>query len=172
MAKLTDDEIATKLEEVKTIRFCLDKDPLTLGLNSILAKLAEVQSQKSRLSSLIMEAMQNAAVCEIEKEQIQNDHDRKLDLLMATDDDVKNQKSAEQRNTHGRLKMTDQVLALHKADVSSIKAGWYQKILQSVYNDLESANGNLSRQISVIQLESNINGGQFQNKGTIKQINL
>lgn len=172
MAKLNDDQIAANLEEVKTIRFQLDPDPTSLGLNSILGKLAEVQQQKSRVSAMITEAMANVAIHEIEKESAQHEHDRKFDFFMATDDEVKNQKSAEQRNTHARLKMPDHVLSLHRADIGHIKSTWYLKLLQSVYSDLDSANTNLSRQITVLQLESNFQGGAGGfNRGTVKQLN-
>ena len=164
---LTEEQMADRLEEVKLLKFQLDPDPTALGLRSLLLKLAEVQMLKSRISAMLTESMANVANCEIDKENVQSEYDRKLEYYMVTDDEVKNQKSAEQRNFHAKVKMTDLVLKLHAAEVSLIKATWFQKILSTVYADLESANSNVSRQISVIQLESQISSG-----GNFKAINI
>jgi hypothetical protein len=168
---LTEEQINERLEEVKKIRFFLDADPTVLGLNSLLTKLAECQLQKDRVSFLVMEAMKNMSEHEIQKEMTQGDYDRNMDLAL-TDPQVAAQKSAELRQTHAKLKMPEKVLALHQMEVASIRASWYLKILQSMYSNLESANNNLSRQITVLQLESGINGGSGLSRGTMKNINI
>lgn len=169
---LTEDQINERLEEVKKIRFFLDADPTVLGLNSLLTKLAEVQLQKDRVSFLVMESMKNMSEHEIQKEMVQGEYDRNLEMLLATDATVAAQKSAEMRQTHAKLKMPEKVLALHQAEVASIRASWYMKILQNMYSNLESANNNLSRQITVLQLENGISSGAGLNRGTIKNINI
>jgi NRPS condensation-like uncharacterized protein len=174
MALLTEQEINTRLDEVKKIQFFLEPDPLKVGLQTLLVKLAEIQIQKNRVSYLITEAMQNNAKAEIEKEAAQSEYNRNLELNL-TDPQVAAQKSTELRNTHAKLKMPELVLKLHHADIASIQANWYMKILSSIYSNLESANSNLSRQISVIQLENNISNGNVgnpQNRGVIKQMNF
>lgn len=168
---LTEEQISAHLEEVKKIQFFLDSDPLSKGLNSLNGKIAEVQANKDRISSLIIEAMRNVAEHDIVKETVQHDHDRQIELLLATDASVSAQKSAEMRNTHARLKMPELVLKLHHADIAQIKASWYLKILQSVHSNLESANSNLSRQITVLQMDQNLSGGNM-NRGTVKTINI
>ena len=146
---LTEEQINERLEEVKKIKFFLDPDPTVLGLNSLLTKLAEIQLQKDRVSFLVMEAMKNMSEHDIQKEMVQGDYDRNLEMNLI-DPQVAAQKSAEMRNTHAKMKMSDKVLALHQAEVASIRASWYMKILQNFYSNLESANSNVSRQISVI----------------------
>lgn len=172
---LTEEQITEKLDEVQKIRFFLDPDPSSLGLVSINHKLAELQLSKDRVASLLLEAMRNAAEHEILKETIQHKHDRQLEYLMTTEPACLNAKSAEARSVQGRIKMPDLVMELHHADIAQIKAGWYLKILQSVHSNLESANSNLSRQITVVQLSSNLGEGHFtnpQNRGITKNINL
>ena len=170
---LTDDQIAEKLEEVKKIQIFLDPDPTVKGLVSLNYKIAEIQISKDRISSLILEAMRNVAEHDIIKETVQHEHDRQLEMLLATDATVSAQKSAEMRNTHARLKMPELVLKLHHADIAQIKASWYLKILQSVHSNLESTNSNLSRQITVIQMDQNLQGGGGSgNRGSLKNINL
>lgn len=169
---LTEEQINERLEEVKKIRFFLDADPTVLGLNSLLTKLAEVQLQKDRVSFLVMESMKNMSEHEIQKEMTQGEYDRNLEMYLATDPGVAAQKSAEMRQTHAKLKMPEKVLALHQAEVASIRASWYMKILQNMYSNLESANNNLSRQITVLQLEQGISGGSGLSRGTMKSINI
>lgn len=155
---LTEEKMSENLEEVKKIQVYLDADPLAKGLASVNNKLAEIQVAKDKVSTLLMEAMKNLAENEILKDQAQNKHDRQQDLLIATDASIQAQKSAEQRSIHARMKMPELVLALHHADVAMLKASWYLKCLQLVSSNLESANANLSRQITVIQMDLNLQG--------------
>jgi hypothetical protein len=165
---LTEEKMSENLEEVKKIQVYLDEDPLSKGLVSVNNKLAEIQIAKDKVSSLLMDAMKNLAEHEILKEVVQNEHDRQQDLLIATDASVQAQKSAEQRSIHARLKMPELVLKLHHADIALIKAQWYQKCLTLVASNLESANSNLSRQITVIQMDLNLQGPSagIQRSGT------
>jgi hypothetical protein len=116
--------------------------------------------------------MKNLAEHEILKDVAQNEHDRQQDLLIATDATVQAQKSAEQRSIHARLKMPEMVLKLHHADIALLKASWYLKCLQLVASNLESANSNLSRQITVIQMDQNLQGNGGGNRSSIKSINI
>lgn len=155
---LTEEQMSANLEEVKKIQVYLDEDPLSKGLVSVNNKLSEIQIAKDKVSSLLMVGMKNLAENEILKDQAQNKHDRQQDLLIATDTTIQAQKSAEQRSIHARMKMPELVLGLHHADIALLKASWYLKCLQLVASNLESANANLSRQITVIQMDLNLQG--------------
>ena len=169
---LTEEQMAERLEEVKKIQVILEPDPTVKGLVSLNYKIAEIQLAKDRVSSLLLEAMKNMAEHEILKDVAQNTHDRQQDLLIATDASVQAQKSAEARSIHARMKMPELVLALHHEEVSSLKASWYLKCLQLVASNLESTNSNLSRQITVIQMDSALQGGNLANRGVIKNFNV
>jgi hypothetical protein len=170
---LTDEQMAEKLEAVKKIQVFLDPDPTTKGLVSLNYKLAELQIAKDHVTSLILEAMKNMSENEIVKETVQNEHDRKQDYLIATEPSVQAQKSAEARSIHARLKMPDLVMSLHHAEIAETKASWYLKCLQLVSSNLESANSNLSRQITVIQMDQNLQGNNGSNRSsTIKTLNI
>ncbi len=170
---LTDEQISENLEAVKKIQVFLDPDPTTKGLVSLNYKLAELQIAKDRVTSLLLEAMKNLSENEILKETVQNDHDRKQDYITATDASVQAQKSAEARAIHARLKMPDLVMNLHHAEIAETKASWYLKCLTLVSSNLESANSNLSRQITVIQMDQNLQGnGGNRSASTIKTLNI
>jgi hypothetical protein len=168
---LTDEQMGEKLEAVKKIQVFLDPDPTVKGLVSLNYKLAELQLAKDHVSGMILEAMKNMAEYEILRETSQNIHDRQLDFLVATDPSVQAQKSAEARAIHARLKMPSLVMDLHHADIAEVKASWYLKCLQLVSSNLESANSNLSRQITVIQMDQNLqgNGG---GRNIVKTLNI
>src|SRR5665213_3066899 len=119
---LTDEQMAKRLDTVKKIQVFLDPDPIVKGLMSLNYKLAELQLAKDHVSGMILEAMKNMAEHEILKDTAQNAHDRKQDLLIATDASIQNQKSAEQRSIHARLKMPDLVMNLHLEEVAEMKA--------------------------------------------------
>jgi hypothetical protein len=169
---LTEEQMAEKLEEVKKIQVFLDPDPTVKGLVSLNYKLAELQLAKDHVSALLLEAMKNMAEHDILKEEALHAHDRQQDLLIATDPAVIAQKSAEQRSIHARMKMPDLVMDLHHEDIATLKASWYLKCLQLVSSNLESANSNLSRQITVIQMDQNLQGNGNGNRGSIKSINI
>lgn len=169
---LSEEKMAENLEEIKKIQIFLDPDPTVKGLVSLNYKIAEIQLAKDRLSGFILEAMRNVAEHDIIKETVQHDHDRQLELLVTTDQACLAAKSAEARNVAARIKMPEKVLALHHAEVAQIKASWYMKILQSVHSNIESTNGNLSRQITVIQMDQNLQGNSGGNRGSLKNINV
>lgn len=167
---LSEEKMSENLEEVKKVQVYLDPDPILKGLSSVNNKLAEIQVAKDKIAGLLMEAMKNLAENEILKDEAQNKHDRQQDLLIATDASIQAQKSAEQRSIHARLKMPELVLALHRADIALLKASWYLKCLQLVASNLESGNANLSRQITVIQMDLNLQGGAAAGRSATKTL--
>jgi hypothetical protein len=170
---LSEEQMAKNLEDVKRVRVELDPDPVVKGLASLNYKIAELQIAKDHVSGLLLEAMKSMAEHEILKDIAQNAHDRQLDLLVATDASVQAQKSAEQRSIHARMKMPELVLSLHHEEVASLKASWYMKCLQLVASNLESTNSNLSRQITVIQMDQALQGGaNLANRSVTKSFNL
>lgn len=169
---LTDEQMAERLEEVKKIQVLLDPDPIVKGLVSLNYKLTEVQLAKDRITTLLLESMKNVAELEILKEICQNEYDRQLELLLVTEASCLAAKSAEARNVAARLKMPELVLKLHHQDISLIKGQWFMKCLQLVHSNLESVNSNLSRQITVVQLDQNLQGNSGGNRSTIKSLNI
>jgi len=171
---LSEEQMAERLEEVKKIQVILDPDPTTKGLASLNLKLTEMQLAKDRVTSLLLESMKNVAELEILKEICQNEHDRQLELLMVTEQSCLAAKSADARNVAARIKMPELVLKLHHKDISLIKGQWFMKCIQLVHSNLESANSNLSRQITVVQLDQNLQGGNGgnMNRSVTKSFNL
>lgn len=169
---LSEEQMAERLEEVKKIRVELDPDPVVRGLSSLNLKIAEIQIAKDHVSGLLLEAMKSTAEHEILHDIAKNTHDRQIDLLVATDPEVQAQKSAEARSIHARMKAPNLVLDLHHCEIALLKAQWYMKCLTLVASNLESTNSNLSRQITVIQMDSALQGGNLVNRGVTKSFNI
>jgi len=169
---LTDEQMAEKLEAVKKIQVFLDPDPTVKGLVSLNYKLAELQLAKDHVSGLLLEAMKNMAENEILRDVAKNAQDRQQDFLIATEPAVKAEKSAEARAIQARIRMPDLVFAYEHSEIEYTKASFYLKCLQLVSSNLESANSNLSRQITVIQMDQNLQGNSGGNRGTVKTLNI
>jgi hypothetical protein len=69
-------------------------------------------------------------------------------------------KSAEARTSLANQRMPELVLKVHFAEVEMLKSSGYLNVLKNIYSNLESCNSNLSRQITVIQLSTQVEGLQ------------
>ena len=157
---LTDDEINDRLKEVAEVRVALDPDPVQNGITSLNKKLSEIQLYKDRVSYLVTEALHNSNLAEIEHTKLKGDYDRQLQTLLATDSQVMAGKSAEARTSLANQRMPELVLKVHFAEVEMLKSSGYLNVLKNIYSNLESCNSNLSRQITVIQLSTQVEGLQ------------
>lgn len=163
MTLLTDIQIAERLKEVSQVRVALDPDPMASGITTLNKKLAEIQLSKDRVSFLVTEALQNSNAAEVTHELIKGEYERELEVLLATDSQVMAQKSSEMRNATAKQKIAAKVLQVHHAEVDLLKAQGYLNVLKNIYSNLESCNSNLSRQITVLQLSTEV--GEIQRKG-------
>ena len=149
---LTDEDYEKRYKELSTVKIELDPDPLSTGLPSINRKIAELQSQRERVNAMLIEAIKNKSEANILFDAKKGDHGRQLENLLATDQDVKVQKSSELRKATANVKLKDLVIDMAYSELEAQKADAYYKCVQQMYGHLESANMNLSRQISVIQM--------------------
>jgi len=153
---LKEEDYKTRLVDLNEMYVKLDSDPVADGLSTISEKIAEIQSKKDTVSSYLVEAIANKSyyesVYDTEKLNIELEQDR----LCATDADVKSQKSDTSRKSAANVKMSDKLLANHTNLLAFVTAESYLKSVYQVYNNLCSAQENLSRQISVVQMSMNI----------------
>lgn len=153
---LTQDEYQKRYTVLKDMHIVLDADPVVLGLQSLSAKLAEVQHLRNRVGTALAEAIQNKSEVEIAQSMVENQFDAQLAKLMMTDEYVRGQKSDKSREMAAQTKMGDLVLQKHYSEVDLLRAESYEKFVRQISETLEAANGNISRQISVIQMSIQI----------------
>src|SRR5579863_3194874 len=149
---LTAEEYNKHYEVLKTLSLDLDVDPITKGLDSLTKKLSEVQELRNRVSKAMLIAIQNKTEAEIEYKRVDNILETRKTTLVLQDDFVRGQKSQEMRDLAAQSKMPELVLEQHQKEVDLVRADAYLKFVQQISDNLEAANTNLSRQISVIQM--------------------
>jgi len=156
MIKLTEVEYTKNLEELETLKVSLDKDPVAQGLSAINEKIADIQAKKDRVSNLLVEALANK--CEYEKkyDTTKTSLDLERSKEIVTDTDIKNLKSDSARQAAANVKLNQKCLDNHADLLEFMTAESYLKCIYQIYNNLCSAQENLSRQISVIQMGINI----------------
>lgn len=169
---LTDEEIAVRFQDLQALRIELDEDPVSVGLTSLTAKLAQIQLNRDRVQFLLNEAIRNSTEAEVVFKQAESLYDGQMDFLLSTDEDVKSRKSEAMRSAQARTKMSEQVLKLHHAELDMKKAQAYFKGLYSILENMESANNNISRQITVIQMSTAIGEvpGKHFSGGTVVKL--
>jgi hypothetical protein len=149
---LSEQEYEVRLSELQKVRIVLDENPVAGGLLSISQKIAQVQGHKDRVSALFVEAINNRSQAQIMLNEAKADYDQKLHNLLATDEDVQRQKNMAAQKAMADTKISQEVLQAHWAEKAFEESDAYYKCVQHIYSNLESANSNLSRQISVVQM--------------------
>lgn len=149
---LTQEEYAKRYDALKELSLELAVDPVVEGLNSLTKKLSEVQHLRNRIGKAFAEAIHNKSEAEIAQSVIEHQMEVEMAKVMMTDENVRGQKSEKMRDLAAQAKMPGLVLDKHQKDVNLIRAEAYEKYVKQIYDTLEAANTNLSRQISVVQM--------------------
>jgi len=142
--------------ELITIRIDLDADPANSGIGSLNEKIAAVHALKERVSTILSEAIANVYERERIYQELRVDYERKFDSILVSDPQIQNLKSEGLRKAACNSKLPDEFAKVNSASIDLAEAESFQKIVQNKYNLLDSANMNISRQISVIQLQLDI----------------
>lgn len=149
---LTDEYMIERLREVNGYSIGLQEDPSLSSTSEINKRISMVQSYKDRVAFLLAEAIHNHTMAEINKSRSEHELDSKTEELLATDADVQAQKSAEMRSAKAKIKIPELVKRQHNSDVDLIKSVGYLKALQTIFNNLDSTNNNIIKQLAVLQM--------------------
>lgn len=140
-----------RYEVVKSFSIELSPDPVSEGLDSLTAKLSEIQRLRNRVSAALTEAIRNKSESEIDRDTVKNNLDMKMAELKITDEFVRSHSSDKKMDAAAMTKCPDLLLQMHAKEVELIRAETYEKFVNQIHENLDAANTNLSRQISVIQ---------------------
>ena len=150
----------TLRSEISSIKFELDTDPAQIGVGNINRKISEVHAYKERVASILGEAITNVYKRDHLYQESKLDYDIKFEKLLNSDDQIKNLKSEGLRTAACNSKIPDEYMRMCNLKIDLNDAEGFLKFVQTRFNQLESANSNLSRQISVIELQMDI--GEIQ----------
>jgi hypothetical protein len=153
---LTEQEMSERLQAVQKIKVELDASPESNGLPSLNKKISEIQENKNYLNALLVESIENKTRAQVIFETKKTKLQMELDGHMVNTDSVKGQKNAEARKSAANVEAHVLVLEEHNARIEYMKATSYQACIRQHYDNIESAFQALSRQITVLQLDSNL----------------
>lgn len=142
--------------ELASIRIDLDSDPAATGIGNLNVKIAEVHALKGRVAGMLSEAIANVAERDRTYQEYKILYEAKFDAILNQDPEIRNLKSEGLRTAACNAKLPDEYAKVNASKIDLADAESFQKIVQTKYNLLDSANTNISRQISVIQLQLDI----------------
>lgn len=142
--------------ELASIHINLDADPASIGIGHLNEKIAEVHSLKDRVAGMLSDAIANVSERDRLYQEAKMLYEAKFDTLLNNDQEIRNLKSEGLRTAACNAKLPDEYAKMNSAKIDLADAESFQKIVQTKYNLLDSANTNISRQISVIQLQLDI----------------
>ena len=138
-------------EELSQHKVLLDGDPVKIGLNSLLVKLAEVQEGKNRISQMFLDSIKNLDECEKSYDIANFVYERELEEILRSRRDIMELKSEKLRTSAANAELTTQLNNLLTAEQHLNRAKNYHKSVKIVHDNLESTNANISRQLTVIE---------------------
>ncbi len=143
-------------KELASIQIDLDADPASTGIGQLNAKIAEVHALKERVATIMSEAIANVAERNRAHQEAKMTYEAKFDAILNNDKSVQELKSEGLRRAACNAKLPDEYARVNSTEIDLSDAESFQKLVQAKYNLLDSANTNISRQISVIQLQVDI----------------
>jgi len=150
------EEYSKLRQELASVHIELDGDPAATGIGILNEKIAEVHALKERVSAVLSRAIANVADRERTYQESKLVYDAKYDAILIQDDSVKNLKSEGLRRAACNAQIPDEYATVNAYKMDLADAESFQKLVQTKYNLLDSANTNISRQISVIQLQLDV----------------
>ena len=151
-------------KELASIHIELDADPAAIGIGHLNEKIAEVHALKERVSGILSEAIANVADREHLYQETKIAYEAKFDAILNGDTTISQLKSDALRRAAVNSQLPEEFAKACALKIDLGDAESFQKLVQSKYNLLDSANTNISRQISVIQLQLEV--GEINRSGS------
>ena len=137
-------------QELSATGIYLDDDPTAVGLNSLNMKIAQIDSQKTRIGYVLTLAIQHENDIESTCKFINRVYDKKRASFLGS---VSIKELGNQNLREAAVEREFAILLDVKNDmeISLMKAKSFTKTVQQVFNALDSTNKNISRQLTAIQ---------------------
>lgn len=148
---LTEQQYQERLDRLAKLRVSLDSDITTVSIPHLLNKLAEIQNQRNRASSALVEAFNNRAEAKAIFEDAKAELDMQMDNLLATDENVKQQKTAEMRTSLASTKCADLAMKKHHALLVTLRADSYFDTVNEIANNLKDVHQTLEEQVGFLK---------------------
>lgn len=153
-----EEEYKKSMAVLREIRVSIDNDPVRVGLDAINRKLSEVQDARDKVTSIISKAIENKTNAKVVYDMRKTEYGMEVDRLLAEDEDVRKQKSADVRKASANVKSASLQLEDHAAKIDLLRAEGYLQTAMNIYENLKASYDTLSRQISTMHFQHEIGG--------------
>lgn len=149
------------LKELQEMGVALNEDPSAFGLASLNVQIAKVDAQKTRAAAILGIAITNESRIEVWSKKLNAIYKREFDLHLPKSP-VKEFSNKELREAACNILLSELTKATDAIDGSLAQAKSFTKFVQNTLDKLDSTNKNISRQITVLQIQIDI--GEIQRR--------
>jgi hypothetical protein len=143
-------------QELDAITIDLDTDPASTGVGSINSKIAEVHALKERVAAILTDAIKNVHEREKIHKEADYSYQKKFDKILYEDESIQKMRSDTLRKAAINARISDDYMDVQAKAIDLNDAKGFQKMVQTKFDLLDSANNNISRQITVVDLQLQI----------------
>ena len=143
-------------KELNNYGVTLDEDPTSVGLSSLNQKIANIDSQKTRIGGILTSAYRNEDVITL----VMNDISRTLEKeksALVKDEEIVKLSNQSLRDAAVNRKLSELLDLKGEVEGFYLQARTFTKVVQHVFNMLDSTNKNISRQLTTIQTMISLN---------------
>jgi hypothetical protein len=143
------------IKELNASGIELSEDPSAVPLNELNAKIAQVDAQKTRVATILTQAIVNENGLDVLVKKINSLYKAEFDRRLPQDP-VKNFSNASLREGACNSILAELKGVVHAVEGSLSQAKTFTKVVQNELAKLDSTNKNISRQITVLQIQIEI----------------
>jgi len=149
------------LRELQDMGVSLNEDPSAFGLSSLNVQIAKVDAQKTRTAAILGIAITNESRIEVWSKKLNAIYKREFDSRLPKSP-IREFSNKELREAACNTLLSELTKAIDAVDGSLAQAKAFTKFVQNTLDKLDSTNKNISRQITVLQIQIDV--GEIQRK--------
>jgi len=151
------------LKELQEMGVALNEDPSAFGLSSLNVQIAKVDAQKTRAASILGIAITNESRIEVWAKKLNMIFKREFDSRLPKSP-IKEFSNKELREAACNTLLSELKKAVDTVEGSLLQSKAFTKFVQNTLDKLDSTNKNISRQITVVQIQIDI--GEIQRRSS------
>ena len=143
-----------ELKEVPQIK--LNKDPTSIGIQILNEILSDIQAYKSRVGAIRFEILEYRGELDKIRRFVTRAYDRHIEHYML-EESISKLKNVAQQKAAARemMPLWLEKLSMRMEDLSA-ELDAFLKLVEAKHEELQDANSNVSRQVTVVQIEANL----------------
>lgn len=153
-------EFDKRYDELRKYRVVIPPDPISQGFSGLANLISQVQGYKDRVSELWNEALILKTHAKVQADAAEYAYETALDLMINTDVEVINMPSDRTKVSKANKKLKNELDHVRETKMIHSLIDVYYKTVSNTFNNLESANKNLTEQINMYKRLNPPTGGQ------------